>query len=211
MAYQKSNKTRQKIIDVSKQLFMEKGFNATGLREICRESEVNHSLIYYYFPNGKYDIAMMINTNFRKRCKTIFDSFYKDDFSMLYILAQFRFMYRELIAYPNEDDFYHESWYDKNLKGPLLIEMYTAAQKDKIKIDIELAKKAAVAADWSYNGFFKMRNEGSITISNDEVYDMVDIIRLTLMGYKKEDVVEIIKKANEIVNNIPICNIRLFS
>lgn len=41
--------TKQKLLDVSKQLMMAKGYNATTVEEICKLAEVTKGAFFYYF------------------------------------------------------------------------------------------------------------------------------------------------------------------
>jgi TetR/AcrR family transcriptional repressor of lmrAB and yxaGH operons len=54
------NKTdsREKILAVAASLFQIKGYNATGLNEILKESGSPKGSLYYYFPNGKEELAL---------------------------------------------------------------------------------------------------------------------------------------------------------
>jgi TetR/AcrR family transcriptional repressor of lmrAB and yxaGH operons len=54
------NKTdsREKILSTASMLFQIKGFNATGLNEILKESASPKGSLYYYFPNGKEELAL---------------------------------------------------------------------------------------------------------------------------------------------------------
>lgn len=45
--------TEQKILDVATELFGQRGFEGTGIREICKTAGVNISLISYYFGGKK--------------------------------------------------------------------------------------------------------------------------------------------------------------
>ncbi len=45
--------TKQKILDVSLELFSQKGFTATSVRDICKIVGVKESAIYYFFKNKK--------------------------------------------------------------------------------------------------------------------------------------------------------------
>lgn len=45
------NKTKQKILDVSLELFSQKGYSAVSIRDICRYVEIKESSIYYHFTN----------------------------------------------------------------------------------------------------------------------------------------------------------------
>lgn len=52
------NNSRQKILDTASKLFQIKGYNATGLNEILKESGSPKGSLYYYFPNGKEELAV---------------------------------------------------------------------------------------------------------------------------------------------------------
>lgn len=51
MAYKKSIKTRKKILNVTKQLVMEKGWKEISVRDIAERAGVKNPLLYYYFKN----------------------------------------------------------------------------------------------------------------------------------------------------------------
>jgi len=43
--------TKQRILDVSLELFSQSGFSAVSIRDICRQVQIKESTIYYYFKN----------------------------------------------------------------------------------------------------------------------------------------------------------------
>lgn len=49
--------TREKILTSAAFLFQKNGYHATGLNEIIRESATPKGSLYYYFPNGKEELA----------------------------------------------------------------------------------------------------------------------------------------------------------
>jgi AcrR family transcriptional regulator len=51
MAYKKSVLTRQRIIDATKTLFNEKGYNDTNIKDIAKVADIAHPCVYYYFKN----------------------------------------------------------------------------------------------------------------------------------------------------------------
>lgn len=56
----KNNKTRDKILDISRKLFAEKGFNNVGMREIAKEVGIAVSVLYYHFENKDYILNEII-------------------------------------------------------------------------------------------------------------------------------------------------------
>ena len=45
------NETKQKILDVSLNLFSEKGYSAVSIRDICKYVQIKESSVYYHFKN----------------------------------------------------------------------------------------------------------------------------------------------------------------
>lgn len=52
----KSDDQRAKIVDVARDLFAEKGYEATTTRELNKAIGIADGLLYYYFPHGKQEI-----------------------------------------------------------------------------------------------------------------------------------------------------------
>ncbi|WP_238655202.1 TetR/AcrR family transcriptional regulator [Paenibacillus piscarius] len=55
-----SNKhnAREAIVDTASRLFFTQGYHATGLNQIIRDSESPKGSLYYYFPDGKEELAL---------------------------------------------------------------------------------------------------------------------------------------------------------
>lgn len=53
-----NNNTKEKFIETASKLFQIKGYNATGLNEILKESNAPKGSLYYHFPNGKEQLAL---------------------------------------------------------------------------------------------------------------------------------------------------------
>jgi TetR/AcrR family transcriptional repressor of lmrAB and yxaGH operons len=49
--------TREKILTTAAFLFQKKGYHATGLNEIIKESGTPKGSLYYHFPNGKEELV----------------------------------------------------------------------------------------------------------------------------------------------------------
>ena len=52
-----TNETRQKILKATSSLFERQGYHATGLNQIVEESNTPRGSLYYYFPDGKEELA----------------------------------------------------------------------------------------------------------------------------------------------------------
>lgn len=52
-----SNETRDKILITTSSLLEKQGYHATGLNQIVKESATPRGSLYYYFPEGKEELA----------------------------------------------------------------------------------------------------------------------------------------------------------
>ncbi len=55
----KETEVKDRILDVSRKLFVEKGYTGTSIRDIATEAEVNVAMVNYYF-KSKHDLFEMI-------------------------------------------------------------------------------------------------------------------------------------------------------
>jgi len=55
----KEPSTRQKLVEAARRLFLDKGYEATGIAEILRESGVNSGSLYYFFKT-KEDLLLAV-------------------------------------------------------------------------------------------------------------------------------------------------------
>ncbi|MDO5851848.1 MAG: TetR/AcrR family transcriptional regulator [Methanobacteriaceae archaeon] len=55
---EKNNNKKENILNSATTLFQMKGYHATGLNEILKESNAPKGSLYYYFPEGKEQLAL---------------------------------------------------------------------------------------------------------------------------------------------------------
>ncbi|MCB2294094.1 TetR/AcrR family transcriptional regulator [Clostridium algoriphilum] len=71
--------SREKILNVAAMLFQLKGYNATGLNEILKVSGSPKGSLYYYFPNGKEELALeaihLASTSIQARLQIVLDKY----------------------------------------------------------------------------------------------------------------------------------------
>lgn len=66
------NITKKKILDVSLELFSQKGYSAVSIRDICKYVEIKESSVYYHFENKQsiFDELMNMFTEYAKGMMT---------------------------------------------------------------------------------------------------------------------------------------------
>ena len=65
MKEQPVNAAKQRILEVSTQLFSQKGFDATSINNIAEAANVNKALLYYYFKNKESILDELVDSLFR--------------------------------------------------------------------------------------------------------------------------------------------------
>ena len=55
------NDTKQRILDVSLELFSQNGFSAVSIRDICRQVQIKESSVYYYFKSKQAIFDELLN------------------------------------------------------------------------------------------------------------------------------------------------------
>ncbi|NTW71350.1 MAG: TetR/AcrR family transcriptional regulator [Eubacteriaceae bacterium] len=209
MENKKSKITSQKLLDISTELFYENGFDGTKIREISRLAKINHSLIYYYFPNGKTDVAYKLIAAHSKRCLKILREHFKTDSYLFYTLVSLRFISREILANDRDMMFYIEAWSEYRPKHTLFIENYTAAKELSLPVDAHIVKKSTLMGDSVWSGLYRAKLNGIIDLTHKEIRDATDITRWTYMGLPLEKIKSAIEEAEKFLEEIPIQNIRL--
>jgi AcrR family transcriptional regulator len=205
----KSSLTKKKLLEVSNQLFYEKGYEGTKIRELTRLAEVNHSLIYYYFPKGKADMAYKLIEAHNKKCQQALRKLYKTDNYLLYTLVYIRFIARELLQSEKDMSFYIEAWTEFRPRYGLFVENYTAAMELGLTVDATLVEKATLMGDSIWSGMYRAKLSGAFDFSHKEIRDATDITRWVFMGYPMDKIKKNIEEAEAILKTIPIEGIRL--
>ena len=57
--------TRERLIDVARELFLKQGYAATGIAQILREAGVNSGSLYYFFPT-KEDLLLAVLQSYKQ-------------------------------------------------------------------------------------------------------------------------------------------------
>ena len=79
------NATKQKILDVSLELFSQNGYCAVSIRDICKQVNIKESSVYYHFKN-KQAIFDELLSQFEQKANILMEQFGQmlktDDFSI---------------------------------------------------------------------------------------------------------------------------------
>lgn len=212
MTYKKSKETKNRILTVAKELFYKQGFKDTSLRQICKEANINHSLIYYYFENGKYGIGQfLISEHSRHSIRAVSKYYPHKNNYLLFFLLLLRFQFREINQDSTERENYIAIWEVEKLDRPFLIETYSIAKELKLNVNYNEVKTAVLMSDYVWSGLNEAQQNGSINISDKEIRDLTDITRWTNLGLDKQILLDEIVKAENLLDNIPIHHIHLIN
>ena len=127
--------TKKKIYKVSLELFAQKGYKATSVREIAKRVGIQQSAIYNHFKNKEAILDEIINNLSKSNLINIFEDkepkeLYKKGKALLKQISNmfklisyntetdllFRFMMQELFNNERIRIFYNEEFYQKNVK-----------------------------------------------------------------------------------------------
>lgn len=63
-------RTREKILDISLELFAQRGYSAVSIRDICGRVPIKESTLYYYFQN-KREIFLVLQQRFEEKAAAL--------------------------------------------------------------------------------------------------------------------------------------------
>jgi AcrR family transcriptional regulator len=92
----KENETKERILEVSRALFIEKGFNGTSIRDIAAEADVNVALINYYYRSKQDLFEIIFDESANILLNKIF-SIIKSDTSFYDLLSTWLSSYYEML------------------------------------------------------------------------------------------------------------------
>ena len=209
----KSAETKRKLFCYTVELIKKKGLQNTTMRDISRYANVNHSLIYYYYPNGKYDIAYQVFKIASRRIESAINNYFKENKIQLSDeivrwMISTRLIFREALQTETDFNFYIDLWSEFVRDDSERIKKFAMLVKDKHpQISFDDIISAEVISDYAWLGFYKERIKGKIEHTDKQIRDCVDKSRLLFLGFTNEEITAWIDEATEIVNAMPLMNI----
>lgn len=208
----KSAETKRKLFCYTVELIKTKGLQNTTMRDISRYANVNHSLIYYYYPNGKYDIAYQVFKIASRRIENEINNYFKENNIQLSDeivrwMISTRLIFREALQTETDFNFYIDLWSEfvrvdsESLKK---FAMFVKTKHPKISYDDILG--AEIISDYAWIGFYKEKLKGNTDYTDKQIRDYVDKSRLLILGFTNEEINAWINEATEIVDAMPLLN-----
>ncbi|MCP3920590.1 MAG: TetR/AcrR family transcriptional regulator [bacterium] len=65
MTPQSTRRTRERLVEVARELFHQQGYGATGLAQILRTAEVNSGSLYHFF-RGKHELLLAVLEHYKE-------------------------------------------------------------------------------------------------------------------------------------------------
>ena len=128
-----NDNSKQKIIAVATKLFAQKGFDGVSIRDICKQADVNISMISYYF-GGKQELYQAIIDNLTQNLTEYIKTFvdFDMDLNKLSKKEKLEFLYN----YGNKMiDFLYTK-----ISSDILLFMFREQQNSKTQINVPALK-----------------------------------------------------------------------
>lgn len=154
----KSN-SRDAIVDTATRLFSTHGYHATGLNQIVQESHSPKGSLYYYFPNGKEELASECIERIRILVVQKLNQCFADTSNAVEALQAF-------IRNAGEDAV--ESEFEGCIPFSFWTAVETSCVSEKLRLDSQ-----AVFKDWQDLIALKLEQEGMEAVKSTEVASIV--------------------------------------
>lgn len=209
MAYEKSKETKEKLIYAAKKAFYKNGFDKTTMRMIAKNANVPQSLAYYYF-DGKHAIAHHILDEYFYRVSRLFNRYYNSETDyFMYLLLLLRLVYREIGQNLKELDFYYKG-YEKVCCDPKFDKhVFLCAKRMGLDVTEKKAHMVSIMSNAAWSELVVFKRKGLIDIKDTEIRDNVDLMRWSYLGLDQEFILDKIKEAYKLLEDIPVMNVPL--
>ncbi|MHC1741132.1 MAG: TetR/AcrR family transcriptional regulator [Anaerolineaceae bacterium] len=161
----RSQLTREKILSTSYQLFLEQGYQSTGIAQICEKANLSKGAFYHHFPS-KHDLFLALLENWLQEIDSVFG---KIQVEIPSPVQQLRLMSKEL-----------DSIFTAADQFPMFIEVWMQSMRDPT------ISEKIIAPYYKYLSFFEKIfdhgiNDGSIS-SDSEPRSSSRLIMAFVMG-----------------------------
>ena len=162
--YVRSSRTRQHIYSIASSLFLEKGYEATTLKDIAEAADVSTGTLYRYFPS-KGDFLVEIGRASVEHLKTYAEELPEElpivEAVLSVLLEDIRGTQRVFFS-PESDGESARQRYANDIRMAYNCEIYAS----KEHLDIELATRAELAAIYA-SLIERAKEDGSLSLSGD--------------------------------------------
>ena len=209
--YEPGIQTREKILNICKKLFYEKGYDDTTYDDICQEGDINRGLIPYHF-QGKYNIAREIFVGFLVDNNTLVSQIIKEkygDTKLQYVPAVHLRNYLNIIFKDEKlKRFYYQisrvTEFTSNysdILGDLHRQNIETFKLDLSEVDVRFLTAAVTGMSSSVSVMFM---HGYLDVSFEEYVDYRIKLFHSLMNIEKSRIAEIIEESRRIYPGLNI-------
>ncbi len=200
MAYKKSAETRQRIVDATKKLIVEKGYYDTSIKDIAREANIAHPCIYYYF-NNKENIAREIFDNAVEKILQASATIYKENPDpMLRTMVTYILLFKYVATKKTTQTVYYDLVQYSNYDKPNINRLKNTVFKELMELFLEYNGNITdnqitayiITSDAFAKALFKGIMNGLLDFSLEEAADyffrhmLISILKISEEAYKEK-------------------------
>lgn len=177
---------REKILNQSFLMFVEKGYNFTTTREIASACEIERGVLHYHF-NRKQDILFEF---YRRFYSLLFDSIadkFPDEKNVVHIIASDILLYRLLMTRDGLSRMLVDIISNRDLTKEKITETSKVLDRVALGISYEKIRLALSIAIGAEVELILQKIDGEIDISLDELAKWVSWLVLSVLGFSQAD------------------------
>jgi AcrR family transcriptional regulator len=198
------NNKRETIMQVSRKLFAEKGYEKTSVRELVEAAETSMGNLYFHFPN-KLEILKVICKEFVNRLRQQIYKIHEMDFSPETGFAlDFKIGYITTLEHPKTSRFWSAS---RNIPE---IHKYSLENK-RIRLQTFFGDRLhpgetellAIAIQGIADGIFEQKRQGRVSGDSPVLSNTIIDYSLRLLGYSAAEITKAITDMDNYIKNNP--------
>ncbi|MFZ7121952.1 MAG: TetR/AcrR family transcriptional regulator [Eubacteriaceae bacterium] len=209
MTYIKSKKTRNSIIEVSKNLFYKEGLNNTTVRQIAKEVKLKNSGALYYHFASKEEIAKEIYSNCFENAHELCDSIVdknKNPLLSMFVGMKFHFKCsfcdeRSKLLFLEVNN---ESWFDNIILTQRKEVFFSMSEYYKLDLDDEMLLVYFFTTRGAGNTLIENKIIGNISMEDDKLFNYIVALYPQLLGINNSIIQKTLIKADEIIDKLSI-------
>ncbi len=213
--YKKSENTREQILKTASELFYEKGYKSTTVREVARQAGLSLSRLNYHF-NSKADLASYIVERFLLNFEhTMCELDYDKSDRLLCNVIHIRLIEKFFLSDDKAMNFYYEMAVENNLHTMMIESDYRHFLQQskylKLETDRQTLRMTAHIFIGSMIRLFCAKREGDLNAPDRQILDICNNLHLKLLDIDEPERVRLIAAAHDYTRHLRFETDNLFS